>query len=201
MRVYRAERRRRAGGAIGHLLLVVVLALGVFLMHAVGHPEGSGGGMHAASRGESSDAGMHAVGRAGDFDGGMHAVGHVGGSDGGMHAVGRAERFDGRMHAMGRAEAAAGMHTSVSPHPTAPAVAAPHGDSSDARHQPGAGMDMTTLCVAVLGAWLLARLFRAALGRRPEWLTLLLARLVRAVGPHAPPPRPPDLARLSVLRI
>ncbi|MFF8380634.1 DUF6153 family protein [Streptomyces sp. NPDC015661] len=139
MRAHRAERGRRAGGAIGHLLLVVVLALGVFLMHAVGHPEGSGGG----------------------------------------------------------------MDTTAASHHSAPAQAAPahHGDSSDARHEPGTGMDMTTLCVAVLGAWLLAGLLRAALGRRPDWLTLLLARLTPALGPHAPPPRPPDLARLSVLRI
>ncbi|MFH8841767.1 DUF6153 family protein [Streptomyces sp. NPDC017868] len=136
MRAHRAERGRRAGGAIGHLLLVVVLALGVFLMHSVGHPEGSGGDTHTAS--------------------------------------------------------------SVSHH----SAAAPHdGGDSDARHAPGSGMDMTTLCVAVLGAWLLAGLLRAALGRRPDWLAVLLARLTPALGPHAPPPRPPDLAQLSVLRI
>ncbi|MFF0425008.1 DUF6153 family protein [Streptomyces sp. NPDC004520] len=136
MRAHRAKRGRRAGGAIGHLLLVVVLALGVFLMHSVGHPEGSGGDMRTAS--------------------------------------------------------------SVSHH----SAAAPHdGGDSDARHAPGSGMDMTTLCVAVLGAWLLAGLLRAALGRRPDWLAVLLARLTPALGPHAPPPRPPDLAQLSVLRI
>ncbi|MFH9738868.1 hypothetical protein ACH4MA_14350 [Streptomyces roseolus] len=60
---------------------------------------------------------------------------------------------------------------------------------------------MTTLCVAVLAGWLLTGLVRAALGRRPDWLFLLLARLAPALAPHAPPPRPPDLARLSVLRI
>jgi hypothetical protein len=39
------NRRVRAAGALGHLLLVVVLALGVFVMHTVGHPdEGHGGG-------------------------------------------------------------------------------------------------------------------------------------------------------------
>ncbi|WP_225802558.1 DUF6153 family protein [Streptomyces sp. NK15101] len=144
MRTHRAERGERAGGAVGHLLLVVVLALGVFLMHAVGHPEGSGGGADTAS------------------------VSHHGPS---AHGV---ASHDG----------------------------APHdGGNSDARHEPGTGMDMTTLCVAVLGAWLLAGLVRAALGRRPDWLALPLARLVRTAGPHAPPPRPPDLAQLSVLRI
>jgi hypothetical protein len=34
------SRRARAAGPFGHLLLVVVLALGVFVMHTVGHPDG-----------------------------------------------------------------------------------------------------------------------------------------------------------------
>ncbi|MFF1558490.1 DUF6153 family protein [Streptomyces sp. NPDC058279] len=34
-----ASRSGRAVGALGHLLLVVVLALGVFVMHSVGHPD------------------------------------------------------------------------------------------------------------------------------------------------------------------
>ncbi|MFD3660857.1 DUF6153 family protein [Streptomyces sp. NPDC058659] len=129
----------RAGGALAHLLLVVVLALGVFLMHAVGHPEGSGGTTEttAAAHHSTPEPGAHGAGGAG----------------------------------------------------------------SDAGHDPGTGMDMTTLCVAVLGAWLLAGLVRAALARRPEWLTVVLARLIPALGPHAPPRRPPDLALLSVLRI
>ncbi|MER6677037.1 DUF6153 family protein [Streptomyces sp. NPDC000983] len=43
----------RAGGALGQLLLVVVLALGVFVMHTLGHPEdsshsGAGGVSHTA---------------------------------------------------------------------------------------------------------------------------------------------------------
>ncbi|GGU83781.1 hypothetical protein GCM10010275_18800 [Streptomyces litmocidini] len=150
MRTHRAEHGERAGGAVGHLLLVVVLALGVFLMHTVGHPEGSGGDMST-----STDA--------------------VSGPHHGSPAYAPASH-DGAPHA---------------------------GGGSDARHEPGTGTgtDMTTLCVAVLGAWLLAGLVRAALGRRADRLVLPLARLVRAVGPHGPPPRPPDLARLSVLRI
>ncbi|MEV7673952.1 hypothetical protein [Streptomyces sp. NPDC088752] len=59
---------------------------------------------------------------------------------------------------------------------------------------------MSTLCVAVLGVWLLARLVLAALGRGPERLVPFLARLAHARAPHAPPRRPPDLTRLSVLR-
>ncbi|MFJ5708705.1 DUF6153 family protein [Streptomyces sp. NPDC093105] len=134
----------RAGGALAHLLLVVVLALGVFMMHSVGHPEGT----------SPSHAATAAV------DGG------------GAHAE--------------DAGTGAGAHGS---------------SSQDEGHAPGSGMDMTTLCVAVLGAWLLAGLVRAALGRRPDWLVLLLARLAPALRTHAPPRRPPDLARLSVLRI
>lgn len=138
MRTHRAERHRRAEGALTRLLLVVVLALGVFLMHAVGHPEGAGGSTEAVS--------ATSVGAA------PHTGGHESGDSG-------------------------------------------------SSHEPGTAMDMTTLCVAVLAGWLLAGLVRAALGRRPDWLTLLLARLLPAPGPHAPPPRPPDLAQLSVLRI
>ncbi|WP_432128348.1 DUF6153 family protein [Streptomyces sp. bgisy082] len=135
MRTHRAERRRRAGGALAHLLLVVVLALGVFLMHTMGHPEGSDGGTHATTASAPSDPSAH---------------------DGG---------------------------------------------GSGARHDPGPGTDMTTLCVAVLGVWLLARLVLAALGRGPEGLVPFLARLAHVRAPHAPPRRPPDLALLSVLRI
>ncbi|MFF7790114.1 hypothetical protein [Streptomyces sp. NPDC007991] len=41
--------RLRAGGAFGYLLLVVMLALGVFAMHTMGHPqESSGHGMSGA---------------------------------------------------------------------------------------------------------------------------------------------------------
>jgi predicted lipid-binding transport protein (Tim44 family) len=41
--------RLRAGGAFGYLLLVVMLTLGVFVMHTMGHPEESSGhGMSGA---------------------------------------------------------------------------------------------------------------------------------------------------------
>ncbi|MFF0750761.1 DUF6153 family protein [Streptomyces sp. NPDC004267] len=135
----------RAGGALARLLLVVVLALGVFVMHSVGHPEGSAA-----------------------MDGGTMT-----------HSAAPA-------HADGPATGSA-HHSSPAP-------------SSPSSHDSGTGMDMTTLCVAVLGAWLLAALVRAALARRPDRITPLLARLRPALGPNAPP-RPPDLARLSVLRI
>ncbi|WP_329851910.1 DUF6153 family protein [Streptomyces sp. SP18ES09] len=135
----RAERGDRAGAALTRLLLVGLLALGVFLMHSTGHPEGSG---EATTTASAAHHGTHAQ--------------------------------------------------TPSPH---------EGQDADAPHAPGMAMDMTTLCVAVLGVWLLAGLVRAALGRRPDWLALPLVRLTPALGPHAPPRRPPDLAQLSVLRI
>ncbi|XIE81139.1 DUF6153 family protein [Streptomyces sp. SBR177] len=138
-----------ARGALAHLLLVVMLALGVFVMHSVGHPEGSSGG-----------------GTAG-------ATAH--------HSA----------HAQAR-----------TPGPAAAAHDGPASPAPASSHDSGGGMDMTTLCVAVLGAWLLAALVRAALRRaRPDRTLPLLARLLAALRPNAPPPRPPDLASLSILRI
>ncbi|WP_026058455.1 hypothetical protein [Streptomyces sp. SS] len=182
MPVRRAVRDRRAGGALGHLLLVVVLALGVFLMHTVGHPEGSGGGTDSASR-DSYGAASHlrAQGAAAS-----HGAAADGAGTGVPHGAAADAAGTGVPHG---SAGSGGLHGSADR------------DGADSRHDSGAGMDMTTLCVAVLGAWLLAGLVRAALGRRPDWLTLLLARLTSVRGPHAPPRRPPDLARLSVLRI
>ncbi|WAZ24710.1 DUF6153 family protein [Streptomyces cinnabarinus] len=53
----RANRYVRAGSALGQLLLVVVLALGVFVMHTVGHPEESSShsGMQNASHAAPMD--------------------------------------------------------------------------------------------------------------------------------------------------
>ncbi|MFF4728738.1 hypothetical protein ACFY3M_25960 [Streptomyces mirabilis] len=43
------SRSVRTGGALGYLLLVVVLALGVFVMHTVGHPDQASGPMNTAA--------------------------------------------------------------------------------------------------------------------------------------------------------
>ncbi|MEV6329023.1 DUF6153 family protein [Streptomyces sp. NPDC051909] len=147
----RGRGRTPVGGALAHLLLVVLLALGVFVMHAVGHPEGS-------SRDAAGGAAAHH---------GAAAVHHEAGDS--------------------------------------PPEAAGHGAPASvpsSSHDSGGGMDMTTLCVAVLGAWLLAALVRAALRRaRLDRTVPPLARLLAALRPNAPPPRPPDLATLSILRI
>ncbi|MFB6951902.1 DUF6153 family protein [Streptomyces niveus] len=42
----------RVGSALGRLLLIVVLALGVFAMHTVGHPDESGAGAMVHASGE-----------------------------------------------------------------------------------------------------------------------------------------------------
>lgn len=138
---------------MGRLLLVVVLALGVFVMHTVGHPDESAGRpmAHSAPVGDA-----HAVG-IGD----------------GVPAP----------------EMAAAAQLSADPIPSGAYTPAPV-----------SGMDMTALCVAVLGAWVLLALLRAALARRAEWLTPAVAHAVVMLRPN-PPPRGPSLSALSVLRI
>jgi hypothetical protein len=149
------SRNVRKGGALGHLLLVVVLALGVFVMHTVGHP------------GDSSAAGMSAS---------SHASAATTLAAPAAHEPAKA------VASMDRNQAAAVEHSS-SP------------------HMPVTGMDMMSLCLAVLlGAWVLAALVRSALSRHPDWLAHLLAQAPVLLRPD-PPPRGPDLTQLSVLRL
>jgi hypothetical protein len=66
---------------------------------------------------------------------------------------------------------------------------------------PVMAMDMPSLCLAVLlAAWVLAALVRSALARHPGWLANLRAQVAAVLHP-IPPPRGPDLTRLSVLRL
>lgn len=150
----KASRNVRVGGALGHLLLVVVLALGVFAMHSMGHPsESAHSTMSTASAPAATDAA---------------AAGHA------------------------PMDAPADMV--VGGHATDPT-------SSSSTHEPAMAMDMLSLCVAVLfGAWVLAALLKSAFARSQEWLARLLAQ-VAAVSRPNPPPRGPDLTRLSVLRL
>lgn len=136
-----ASGRVRAGGVLRRLLFVVVLALGVLMMHSMGHPDG-GSGMGSGSA--------------------VHASAHPAG----------------------------GAHQAMLPAVT----------SHDTPSAPMAGMDMALLCVAVLGAWVLTAVLRAAFVRRrgpPPPRSAPAAAVPRPV-----PPSPiPDLTTLSVLRI
>ncbi|MFC5803072.1 hypothetical protein [Streptomyces formicae] len=147
------------------LLLVVVLALGVFVMHTVGHP-GEGSGTASPS---------HTVAHAAAVAGGP--VTH------GQHGDAAADAA--RVHSAVAAELTAG------PAPTR-ATAPPD--------EPGTAMDMASLCLAVLGTWALGALLHAAFAGRRDWFARLATRALVLVRPNAPP-RAPDLAQLSILRI
>ncbi|MGO4748256.1 DUF6153 family protein [Streptomyces sp. 2MCAF27] len=144
----------RSGGALGHLLLVVVLALGIFVMHTTGHPDSaSGTAMGASSHAPATTA-------------------HTDDSTTSTQAV------------------------TVSSHSSASAQ-----DIEASSHAPAMGTDMASLCVAVLGTWILAGLLWAAVSRRTDWPARLRDGAAGTLRPDPPPPRPSDLARLSVLRI
>ncbi|MGW7368595.1 DUF6153 family protein [Streptomyces sp. NPDC054841] len=146
------------------LLLVVVLALGVFVMHTVGHPSGdSGTGTLASS---------HTAGT-----GAMPVHGH--------HAD--AVTDTGPPAAMGATDLNAAPAGAGAP-------ASPDG------HEPGMAMDMVSLCVAVLGTWALALLLHVVFVGRRDWCARLAAGVLAVVRAN-PPPRAPDLAQLSILRL
>ncbi|MFI0850400.1 DUF6153 family protein [Streptomyces sp. NPDC021098] len=122
----------------------------------------------------------------------MHSMGHP---DGASHtSVGAAHASATTAHAGGGMssprDVAATSRTSDS-----------HQDSKAFSHSPAMGMDMASLCVAVLGTWVLAGLLRAVLSRGTDWLARLRDGAMAALHPNPPPRRPPDLAQLSVLRI
>ncbi|MEU9970623.1 hypothetical protein [Streptomyces malaysiensis] len=182
-------RSMRAGGVLPRLLLVVVLALGVFVMHTLGHPDGgSGSGMsHSAHR---ASAEMRPAPYGGDHGGGTGGMG-----GGGTVATGS------------RPQRAAPAPSAELPSAEAPYAAVPH---AEARHAPDApetkprdpmtGMDMASLCVAVLGVWVLGALLRVVSARRsgpPPGLPVTAAATARL----DPPSCGPDLTALSVLRI
>lgn len=181
-------RSMRAGGVLPRLLLVVVLALGVFVMHTLGHPDGgSGSGMsHSAHR---ASAEM----RPAPYGGGTGDMGGTGG-------VGTAATGSGPQRV------APAPYAEI-PSAEAPYAAVPH---TEARHVPDApetkprdpmaGMDMASLCVAVLGVWVLGALLRVVSARRsgpPLGLPVTAAATARL----DPPSCGPDLTALSVLRI
>ncbi|MEV5352108.1 hypothetical protein [Streptomyces sp. NPDC052693] len=175
------SRYARAAGALGHLLLVVVLALGVFVMHTMGHPFEA----HGSGSGQASHAAVAVPQPASAHE--QPASAHE--QDASAHEQPAAHQQEAS--ARERPASAAGD----APHP----VAAGHSASTDPPL--GAG-DLASLCVAVLLAvWVLTALVRSALAREPGRLTRLHARALAAVRPDPPPPRGPDLTLLSVLRL
>ncbi|WP_407554693.1 DUF6153 family protein [Streptomyces sp. Pv4-95] len=149
---------------MAHLLVVVALALGVFVMHGLGHPTDP----EAAA-----------------------------GTGGASQHVSMAERQD----------TPSGLHGEAVPRSGSPghtAITVASGATSDSGHHsghPGPSMDMTSLCLAVLGLWMLGILFGGLPSRFRDWSLRSLARFVAGLRPKLPPPRAPDLLQLSVLRI
>lgn len=172
-------RSMRADGVLPRLLLVVVLALGVFVMHTLGHPDGgSGAGMTHSARhapGEMRPAAYK--GDPGSYNGGPGSYNGDHGSYGGDHGGGTAATGSG-------------------PQRAAPAPAAPETKP----REPMTGMDMASLCVAVLGVWVLGALLGAVLTRR-SGPPLRLPVAAPVVARPDPPSPGPDLTALSVLRI
>ncbi|MFI8893272.1 hypothetical protein [Streptomyces paradoxus] len=125
----------------------------------------------------------------------MHTMGHPEhssgpGTGGASHAVAGTHQGDSNL---GAAETRT---------PDEPAAMADHGSAAPTEPTadgPLAGMDVLSVCVAVLSGWLLW-LFLGAAAHRKELLTALLARAMAVLRPLPPPPRP-LLAQLSVLRI
>ncbi|WP_329558060.1 hypothetical protein OG711_01030 [Streptomyces uncialis] len=229
----RIGRTLRTAGAWGHLLLVAVLALGVFMMHTVGHQESPSGTAldstaHGAPPGADppSTAGHGSPGAATLTGAAPMAAdpatawrtvawqaapdaatsdpatsGHAASGQAAPGPAASAQAGPGQA-ALGPAALgpAAGSASSYADRAAAavPAVSGEHDEAPS--HDTGMAMDMASLCVAVLAAWLLAALLRAALSRRTEWLVRLRAGALRRSLPQ-PPPSGPDLIRLSILRI
>ncbi|BBJ38655.1 hypothetical protein SSPO_013730 [Streptomyces antimycoticus] len=163
-------RSMRADGVLPRLLLVVVLALGVFVMHTLGDPDGGSGP-------GGSPSAHHASGE-------LRPAPYGGDRDGGTAAIG------------------SGSHQAA-PAPSAEAGHAPAAPETTPHTKPRApmtGMDMASLCVAVLGVWVLGALLRVVLARR-DGSSLRLPVTSVAVARPDPPSRGPDLTALSVLRI
>ncbi|WP_413803014.1 hypothetical protein [Streptomyces iranensis] len=163
----------RADGVLPRLLLVVVLALGVFVMHTLGHPGGgSGSGMTHLAR--------HAPGEMRPASYGGDPGSYGGDRGGGTAAIGTGPQR-------------------AAPAPSAEAGHAPAAPETKPR-EPMTGMDMASLCVAVLGVWVLGALLYAVLTRRSGPPPRLHAAAAVVARPDPPSPGP-DLTALAVLRI
>ncbi|MET9933959.1 PAS domain-containing protein [Streptomyces sp. NPDC006324] len=153
----------------------------------------AGGGRRRARRG-STDAFLEsAVAAGGDAPSGAEPSGRRRARTGGTAAADLIPAQQNAIPAPGGPAAQAAPAAQVAPVASAASPVEPTGRR---RGRPAEGSVVT----AAEGAQGRAALGAAALGRGPERLVPFLARLAHARAPHAPPLRPPDLTRLSVLR-
>ncbi|MGW1990807.1 hypothetical protein [Embleya sp. NPDC001921] len=185
--------RNRWAGVLTRWILLVVLACGVVGMHTLGHPASA-----AAESGGASAAGS----------GGASGAAFAAGSDVVAQAEpvveSGAESVSGTRVASGAAE-----HAVTNEPATGHGRACPSGDCAPAdrsgdKHGSEHGTDPASMCLAVLFAGL------GALATALALLALRRARDPRAFRPRAraarfvsglPPPGPPELSLLQVLRI
>ncbi|GGX72627.1 DUF6153 family protein [Streptomyces hiroshimensis] len=118
-----------------------------------------------------------------------------------MHTLGHPTGHAGMSH-----EARTHTHATAGAHPQTHSAPAVSPTTSPVADDPltAPGMDPMSVCLAVLGAALLALvllLVTAALRRPAAAVAAVRARLLRALWPIPPPPRHKSLARLSVLRV
>ncbi|NUU21624.1 MAG: hypothetical protein HOV68_08940 [Streptomycetaceae bacterium] len=162
----------RDASAPVRLLLFALLVVGTMGMHTIGHPPEAHASMAASMEAPTGDAGRAAAADVRTSD-----------------------------HAPAAAPAAMPAEDCPDGH-CAPAASTPdHGTTAPSGHGGVMGLGMASLCLAiVLAAFVLAVTLFALRrgGRRPRHLARgLWGRLASGL----PPPRPPDLSRLAVLRI
>ncbi|MCT9082816.1 DUF6153 family protein [Streptomyces fulvoviolaceus] len=112
-----------------------------------------------------------------------------------MHTLGHPSEHGSGAHSSVAMPESVVMHESV-------VMPEGHAPAASSERPPMDGMDPSSMCLAVLGAFTLVLLLSTALGgTRPGHLRPpSLTRLLRALWPNPPPPRR-LLSRLSVLRI
>lgn len=136
----------------------------------------------------------------------MHTLGHPAGASGSQAPAAHAPACGTMPQQAGHPSRAGTAHAAS---PAQHGQQAAPGGTSDTTVAdcPGAdtglhtGMDMTTLCLAVLTTWALAVLLRGLLRTRRRRPVHPVTAAFDALRPNPPPRRPPDLAVLSVLRI
>lgn len=131
----------------------------------------------------------------------MHSTGHPGEPSHAMSTVAHSTAATDTADAARSADATDATRSTDAADPADPADAHTAGSGPRSSHEPAPTMDMQSLCVAILlGAWVLTALLAPAFTRRHEEWAELLAQVAAFTRPR-PPPRGPDLTRLSVLRL